>query len=291
MLKTITYSVPLSGLPENFLPFRIVHLSDLHGRIFGKNNSLLVDAVRSLSPDLIVMTGDMAEPGRDKSDKEGRLAFLKLCRSLVPLCPVYYSLGNHESEMLPEHLASWLKKVRRTGVLTLDNQRADFIHDGVMFPIFGLTTPLLYYKDPLRKPYDRHANWTVQDMEKVFGSVPQSGAENSGPSILLAHNPLYFPAYRDWGADLTLAGHIHGGIIRLPFLGGVLSPDLTLFPKYDGGYFSESSRRLPSCQKKHMIVSRGLSNTFLKRMLNPMELVCAVVFPDTAKIPASPNNH
>lgn len=282
MLKTITYSVPLAGLPGDFLPFRIVHLSDLHGRIFGKHNSILMDAVRSLSPDLIVMTGDMAEPGRGKSDKNGRQAFLKLCRSLVSLCPVYYSLGNHESEMPSDHLASWLKKVRRTGVLALDNQRADFIHDGVVFPVFGLTIPLLYYKDPLRKPYDRHACWTAQDMEKVFGSVPKNGAENFGPSILLAHNPLYFPAYRDWGAELTLAGHIHGGIIRLPFLGGVLSPDLTLFPKYDGGHFSEGSLGLTGSQKKHMIVSRGLSNTFLKRVLNPMELVCTIISPDTA---------
>ena len=83
-------------------------------------------------------------------------------------------------------------------------------------------------------------------------------------NILLSHNPLYYPAYRDWGADLTLSGHIHGGIIRIPGLGGLLSPDLTLFPRYDGGHFTERG--------KHLIVSRGLGNHFLVRVMNPPEI-------------------
>ena len=89
--------------------------------------------------------------------------------------------------------------------------------------------------------------------------------DDTGYSILLAHNPLYYPAYRDWGADLTLSGHVHGGIIRIPGKGGLLSPDVTFFPKYDGGHFRENG--------KDLIVSRGLGNHFLVRVMNPPELL------------------
>ncbi len=280
MPKIVTYPISISGLPEDFRPFRIIHLSDLHGQVFGKNNCLLTEPIRRLAPDLIVMSGDMINGGSRQADVCGRRAFLQLCRTLAPLCPVYYSLGNHELELPHSHLSSWLKKIGRTGVTVLDNQRADVIHDGVTFPIFGLTMPLLYYKDPLKKPYNRHADWTCLNMETIFGSAPKSRSESTGPSILLAHNPLYFPAYRDWGADITFSGHIHGGIIRLPRFGGVLSPDLTLFPKYDGGCFSETSPASPTADSRILVVSRGLSDTCFKRILNPMEIVCAVISAD-----------
>ena len=84
--------------------------------------------------------------------------------------------------------------------------------------------------------------------------------------ILLAHNPDYFPAYAAWGADLVLSGHLHGGVIRLPLLGGVISPRLHLFPHYDGGKFT--------CGNSTMIVSRGLGmHTIPFRFNNPGELV------------------
>ena len=96
---------------------------------------------------------------------------------------------------------------------------------------------------------------------------------------MLAHNPAYFEAYASWGADLTLSGHVHGGIMRLPWLGGVLSTSLTLFPKYDGGEFRLGEKR--------MIVSRGLgSHTIPIRIFNPAELVAVELAPkgtDTQK--------
>ena len=91
--------------------------------------------------------------------------------------------------------------------------------------------------------------------------------------LLIAHNPVYFDAYADWGADLVVSGHVHGGIMRLPFLGGVLSPSLTLFPKYDGGMFREHGST--------MILSRGLSShTIPIRIFNPGELIVIELKPD-----------
>ena len=85
-------------------------------------------------------------------------------------------------------------------------------------------------------------------------------------NILLAHNPEFFPSFRKWNPDLTLAGHVHGGVMRLPFIGGVISPSFRIFPHYDGGVFQEEG--------KQMIISRGLgSHTIPIRIFNPGELV------------------
>ncbi|MDE7197816.1 MAG: hypothetical protein K2O15_02920, partial [Lachnospiraceae bacterium] len=87
------------------------------------------------------------------------------------------------------------------------------------------------------------------------------------------HNPVYFDAYEAWGADLVVSGHVHGGIMRLPVLGGVISPALTLFPKYDGGVFYE--------KESTMILSRGLSSHTLPiRIFNPGELIVIDLKPD-----------
>lgn len=87
-----------------------------------------------------------------------------------------------------------------------------------------------------------------------------------GYNILLAHNPNYFPVYARWGADLTFSGHIHGGMIRLPFVGGLLSPETLLFPKYDGGSYQ--------IEDKTMILSRGLGRGSMGlRLFNSPEIV------------------
>ena len=92
------------------------------------------------------------------------------------------------------------------------------------------------------------------------------GKAPEGYTILLAHNPNYFDVYADWGADLSLSGHIHGGMIRLPLIGGVLSPETLLFPKYDAGVFENGAAK--------MILSRGLGRGRMGiRLFNPPEVV------------------
>ncbi len=64
------------------------------------------------------------------------------------------------------------------------------------------------------------------------------GGFDTGPyNILLTHNPLYADSYSNWGADLTPSWHIHGGMIRISFIGGLLSPEREFFPKYDTGKY------------------------------------------------------
>ena len=108
-----------------------------------------------------------------------------------------------------------------------------------------------FHKVPMKKEY-------------LDGLLPEQRTDCF--QILLAHNPDYFPVYAAWGADLVLSGHLHGGVARLPFLGGVISPRLQLFPHYDGGKFTYGNST--------MIVSRGLGmHTIPFRFNNPGELV------------------
>ena len=91
-------------------------------------------------------------------------------------------------------------------------------------------------------------------------------ADKDSFNVLLAHNPDYFPAYAQWGADLVLSGHVHGGMVRIPWWKGVVSPSIRLFPKYDGGKFEEGNST--------MILSRGLGmHTIPVRLFNPAEIV------------------
>lgn len=259
MFKLTPYIIRCHRLPPAFNGCRIVHLSDLHGAQYGKDNELLVQEVLRAKPNLIAMTGDMADQNQNSIP-----GLISLCRRLRPHFPIFLIPGNHEQSMEKQVYAHLMKELKDIGVNVLENRRYTISREASSVNLYGLVTPMVYYKDPLGE-YRRGAHFSEKDTEQALGK-----SDPSRFNILLAHNPLYYPSYRDWGADLTLSGHIHGGIIRIPGLGGLLSPDLSFFPKYDGGYFQEQGR--------HLVISRGLGNNFLFRVNNPPELVVITLF-------------
>ena len=92
------------------------------------------------------------------------------------------------------------------------------------------------------------------------------GEPAGGYQILLAHNPAYVPVYKEWGADLILSGHLHGGVMRIPGIGGVIGPDFTIFPKYSGDIYREGDATI--------VVSKGLGvHSIPVRLFNPAELI------------------
>lgn len=260
-LKTVRYRICSKQLPAAFKGVRIAHLSDLHGALYGRHQELLLKKISEARPLLVMMTGDMAD------DTKGAVSrLLDLCRRLCSQYPVYFVVGNHEQCLRKELLDGLLAELRSLGAAVLDNEWRTVSYRGAFIKVYGLVTPMVYYKDPLGE-YVRGIHFSREDAVKALGE-----ADPSCFKILLAHNPLYYPSYREWGADLTLSGHIHGGIIRIPGIGGLLSPDLSLFPKYDGGHFREDGR--------HLVVSRGLGNHFLIRVHNPPELVILTLYPE-----------
>lgn len=257
MFKPVHYQIKNHKIAKEI---KIVHLSDLHGASYGQDNSLVIQSIQEEQPDLVVMTGDMVDE-RDPSFHP----FLNLCQKIADGYTTYYIPGNHEQRFSKEKMKLLLSELKRIGVTSLINRSELLLIRGRKLRIYGLVTPMEYYKDLLRN-YNPKACLTRQDTERYLGPCDLGLF-----TLLLSHNPLYFNAYHSWGADLTLSGHIHGGIVRIPGMGGLLSPEAKFFPKYDGGCFEENG--------KHLIVSRGLGNNFGIRINNPPELVYITIGP------------
>ena len=250
------YEVASVKVPKAFDGFRILQLSDLHNRRFNKNNKKIVKIIEKQKPDIIVMTGDMVS-----SNSVGFSNFFSLVEELDGKYPIYYIFGNHEQRLSVEKQAIIIGKLREYGVKVLNNQNEFITKDDESIEIFGLKQELIYYTNYLKSK--KTYSYETKDMENAIRK-----ADSKKFNILLAHNPLYFETYEKWGADLVFSGHVHGGIIQIPFIGGFLSPERKLFPKYSGGEYEINDSK--------MIVSRGLGYTKINlRFFNNPE-ICVV---------------
>lgn len=241
---------------------RIVLLADLHNKRYGKENQKLLSAIADASPDLVVSAGDLitSVPGQSMEAAE------RLVEKLAGQYPFYYGNGNHECRIFhdkrkfPGMGKEYRSVLQRCGVCLLENRSVLLPACGIRF--VGLDLNQKHYRK------FQEGDLPVAGLQKALGSV-----DTNHYTVLIAHNPAFFDSYAAWGADLTLSGHVHGGIMRLPFVGGVLSTSLRLFPKYDGGLFAKGEKR--------MIISRGLgSHTVPLRLFNPAELVVIDLEPE-----------
>lgn len=251
---------------------RVVFLTDLHNCRYGKNNRKLMAAVRQARPDLVIVAGDMIV-GKEKADFEPAL---ELMGQLAERYPVFYGNGNHETRMREKMGGSYEEytgKLRDMGVHLLVNAGTDFYVKGSCFHIYGLEIERKYYQR------GRARDFPPGYLEKL---LPER--KGDGMSLLIAHNPDYFPQYARWGADVTFSGHVHGGIVRIPGIGGLLSPKLELFPRYDAGVFWRRG--------KAMVLSRGIGSHFIPvRLCNPPELMTVVLYRGAARHTAGRETH
>ncbi|MDD2979244.1 MAG: metallophosphoesterase [Hespellia sp.] len=235
----------------------ILFLSDLHNKSYGMGNEKLYHAIQKEAPDYILVGGDMLVGQRGNYSEHA----LELLERLPKLCPVYYANGNHEQRMKedPEYygtiFADYKKRLERAGVVFLENQTIHLDVDGMSCSVSGLELPMKYYEK-----FHRY-RVTVSEVLSCIGHPDPEKFQ-----ILLAHNPAFFDTYKKWGADLILSGHLHGGIIRIPGIGGCISPQVIPFPKYSGEMTREDDCTI--------IVSRGLgTHTVNIRLFNTAELV------------------
>lgn len=232
---------------------RIVHLSDLHKKSFGKNNIRLSEKIKGLSPDMIFITGDMISRSEKNLD-----SFQHFILSLLKIAPVYYSYGNHEKdiETINPKLYKKLNDFLIKNVILLDNIIYKIKIKDIEMNISGLTIfPECYKKNG---SYQDLRKLSENDVTKLLKKNPDTSCLN----ILLAHNPMFFDAYAKYGSDIIFSGHVHGGCVRLPFIGGLLSPERKFFPKYTHGIYHKG--------KSIMIVSCGLGKF---RLFNPPEII------------------
>ena len=259
-LSVSSYRVESEKVPEAFDRYRIVFLSDLHGQTFGKDNEKLISEVSSLSPDLILLGGDMITVPRSgrKEDRVirdiGRLE--KLLDGLRTLAPVLYADGNHERRFFDEKPLYEAQKERFLSVL--DAAGVPFLLNRQKTVKKG-NASITVSAYSLTDEYLRKFRKTPFSSAKIEETL---GKKSTDYEILLMHSPLYLHEAGGYGADLVLSGHFHGGTIRLPYLGGVMTPQYQFFNPYCKGMFVENGTT--------EIVSGGLGTHSINIRLNDL---------------------
>ena len=239
----------------------IVFLTDLHNKEFGEENSRLLETVRKVKPDAVLFGGDGMVAKRGNSDVRIPLALLT---ELAKEFPVYCGNGNHESRMVwktdvyGETYEHYRMALENAGIRYLSNEAADLDSD---IRIYGLDLPKSAY-------LPRSGEIPEGLLKETLGEPdPEKFC------LLLAHSPLFFEEYAAWGADLTLSGHFHGGTIRLPLVGGVMTPQYQFFYPRCAGYFELPGK---GREKSRMIVGRGLGTHSINIRLNDKPQVVVV---------------
>lgn len=248
---TVSYEI---GIPSDRSPLVFAHLSDLHGCFYGEHQEGLLEAIHEINPDLVVVTGDMIT-GKPSINRRT----FEFFQELTSRYPVFFCNGNHETrykedEELKAVYQHFLYGLWKSGVTIVNQKAVPFEKNGRRLSIAGYEAGIEYFGRFSRK------------LPPSFELFSQLGTPKKGrETVLLAHNPMFFRTYQEWGADLTFSGHLHGGFIRLPLIGGVISPQFHLFPKYDRGIFQE--------QGHYLCVSAGLGDhTISPRFFNPADL-------------------
>ncbi|MEE5991901.1 MAG: metallophosphoesterase [Oscillospiraceae bacterium] len=235
---------------------RILHVSDVHfsKRTSHENNMQVTGEILDICKahsgmlDAICVTGDLISRESGAETFSDAVALMQGLKAYSP--KVFYSMGNHEMDYSQKMRFAFLRHLSRKEITVLDN--AVVCYEGVHFA--GLTLPQTVYKNPDGN-YSDLRNIDRKLVTKCLGTCPEK------PCILLAHSPIGFEAYQEWGADLVLSGHVHGGIVRFGEV-GLFSPERKFFPKYTKGIYMQKG-----CT---MQVSAGIGKL---RFCNPSELI------------------
>lgn len=252
--------------------FHFVFISDLHEVQHGNKNEKLLDAISLAAPEYILVGGDIITSY--KKPNSGFDDTVEFVNSLSQIAQVIFTPGNHEralfdirdAEVNPkacpkdeldiDRINKFEKCLKDCNIPILRNDNLCIEEKNVK--VYGLDLGLEYYRRVIRRaPKPSY-------IEELLGKVSADSY-----SIMLAHDPEHFPEYSQWGCDLVLSGHLHGGIVKVPGFRGVISPQLKLFPKYDAGIFSIGS--------SNMLLTRGIgTHSVPVRVFNKAE-VCDVV--------------
>lgn len=246
-----------SGLVKN--PVRLALVTDLHSCRYGKNQHVLVDAIKNEKPDLLMLSGDIFD--NERTTKYTEIFF----KEINNLFPTYMVLGNHECKCGEDDNKMKMDIVSQYSIRVLSNEVECLEINGTRINICGAD-------DMTRYTFDDGG-----DEEQFFEQLKniRNLADNGYYTVLLSHNPAYIEQYAENGFDLVLCGHAHGGQWIIPHvLNGVLAPGQGLFPKYAGGEYVKNGTR--------MIVSRGLAreSTPVPRFYNRPELVMIDLKPE-----------
>lgn len=270
--KETFYSV--SSLKVNN-KIRIIQISDLHSCSYGKDNSNLIERVTKLKPDLIIYTGDMVDSNATSNDR-----IISLCKELADVAPSYYIYGNNEVEKyfdvplnqealdqyfgfdndsrvpgkLLEVTDELARELEASGVKVLKNEYATVTIGTTQVDVYGVLTS------------NPSAFWSYSG--ESFGEYMYSNENHL--KITAIHEPVLFEVYSpDYWGDLVLAGHNHGGTVKIPMIGPLYTHDGGLLPDRGGHYVYGRYE----VQGRPLIISSGLENKNIFRINNEPEIV------------------
>lgn len=240
------YQVPVQNLPARFRGFTILQLTDLHDKEFGRRGEDLLALLRTLKFDMVALTGDLVV---------GENPILTPALDLVAGirafsgAPVFSVFGNHEYGMDLEK--EYQRKLEGAGVRVLFNEAVPIQRGKELIWLAGVDDP-------------------VTRRDRIAATL--AGTDRGAPRVLLAHAPLPFLKAAQAGVDLLLAGHTHGGQVRLPLLGAAYVPSMGYFPRYDYGLYRAGDTT--------MIVNGGLGESWVPVRFNIRpEVVLATLVP------------
>lgn len=234
-------------IPSAFDGYKIVQISDLHNKSFGKDNINLITKIIRENPDIIVITGDLLDSNH--TDYQTALSFV---RQASAYAPIYYVSGNHESYLPQSEYQQFINDIS-IYVTIMDDRSAIFEKDDDCINLVGLADPEM-------------TNSILTEKQRVRDSSVLNLIQPDMLNILLSHRPELLSVYSAYGFDLVLSGHAHGGQFRLPFVGGIYAPNQGWFPTYSNGSYQSNNTE--------MIVSRGLGNSIIPiRIFNRPEIV------------------
>ncbi len=248
MTELNIYTLTSDSLPKEFSGFRVAQVSDLHIAETADGNEKIISLLREAEPDMIAVTGDLI----DSRDTDLDIA-LRFVNEALKIAPCYYVTGNHEAR-IPEY-ADLREGMTESGVVVLEDARTEIERSGQSIAVLGVNDPSF------------GTDYLFGDSATVMQNKLQNLIKGEDTyTLLLSHRPELFGVYVEYGVDLVLSGHAHGGQFRLPFVGGMFAPNQGLFPKYDSGLYTS--------EDTNMIVSRGIGDSIIPfRFNNPPEVV------------------
>lgn len=257
-LTVTTYQIQSDKLDSSV---RIVQLTDLHDSEFGADNKRLVSKIRAQSPDVILITGDLLNAGEQNTD-----VAVRLIADLSEICPVYISYGNHEYEYESAYQADLKSLYEAAGAVVLEYEYEDLTINGQRIRlggIYGYCIPAKYLETSEADPEECAFLEEFQDTDLY--------------TVLMCHMPVCWilnDGLDEWSIDCVLAGHVHGGQVILPFVGGLYAPDFGWFPGQLEGLYDSSDG------DKVLVLSRGLGSTeTIPRFNNIPEIVVVDLLP------------
>ena len=241
--------------------YSFVFLTDLHEKEYGHNNNTLINYVNNLNKDIII-GGDFITFTRrnNRSNVSYTKNTINLINNISKINNIYYAFGNHElrlkykqddNDSLKNAYNEFISTLDKNNIKLLDNSFIDLDNN---IRLYGFTLKNKYYKKRKNLDID-YKDLVLKDINDIIGKL-----DNTKYNICLLHNPDYADMFIDHGFDMVLSGHHHGGLIRLPFVGSILSPDMRLLPKYSKGLYHYKN--------KILIVSGGLGEHTVKIRLN-----------------------